>query len=374
MGRGGAEPARPPVAVSRGSARSSLRCCVAQTLWPGSSPGSTNPLRLGRAFATVVPRPEPRGLADWSRLSPVTSVVERGTLILERADRARRGSLSLVRRLVSWMIPLPAGGVSLQLVSGRWFPWDCSSPTRWRSAGALAAAGGSAERSPRRGHAGGALRHVDDERALGIDLPRSNSSSSRCCRRSALSAAPVGRLRRDVRRVLHVRARSVPARLRDLSGPPRSCILVLFAAVLRALPSSPSWPSSTAWRAPGRTLAVRRTVEAAFACSSTARVLGFLSRLYLQSRGRLKPAAEPEQRRRRRNHRPRRRRGRSSQRASPRVLRRYFDEPEECVRRSAVVELEDELVALVRVVLRRLPVVDVSLRTASYRSWVLPAV
>jgi apolipoprotein N-acyltransferase len=250
-------------------------------LWPWAA-NLDNPLRLARVFLAFCAAP---GLAAWliGRVFAGTFTVRDGTLILERLNERVEIPCSSIRRLAAWTVPLPGGGVSLQLGSGRWFRWGLQLDDPPALAAALA--DGGATDDVRRGGATAAAVYAGSTSIARtwIDHPAFKFVAF-----ALVPAIPVFRLHQWVAYggtfgeyyIYGLRAYVLAFAIYWVWA---IVHLVLFAAVVRAVLEPIVMVS--AWVAPARTHAVRRLVEAAARFFFYGGVLAFLGRLYLQSLG-----------------------------------------------------------------------------------------
>lgn len=270
------------VVVSRASLLVIAAMLLFPDAWPWVVPDFGNPLRLARAFATFSLAP---GVTAWliGRVFAGRLSVEDGTLVVERLDKRVEIPCTAIRRLAPWTLPLPAGGVSLQLASGRWFPWGLQIADPVALGEGLAEAGASDDlrreaRTPAAVYARSttSARHWTDHPAFKLVLF------------ALVPTLPVFRLHQWVAYggtfgeyyMYGLRAYLLAFAIYWVWSIVQ---LVLFAAILRT--ALEPIVIVTAWTAPARTPAARRVVEAAHRLLFYGGVVAFLGRLYLQSLG-----------------------------------------------------------------------------------------
>lgn len=138
------------VAVSRGSLLAIVALLLGLDAWLGTGFRLGNPLRLIRAFTAFCLVP---GIGAWllERLLEVTAAIEAGTLVLHGRGRRIEIPCDAIARVAPWTVPLPAGGVWLQLASGRRYGVQLDDPVAFIEA--LAAAGAPERVRGAAGHA-----------------------------------------------------------------------------------------------------------------------------------------------------------------------------------------------------------------------------
>jgi apolipoprotein N-acyltransferase len=248
--------------------------------WPEIAARLENPLRLVRTFTVTCLAP---GLASWllGRVFAGRLTIDRDTVVLERPGERAEIPCTSIARLVPWTLPLPAAGVSLQLRSGRWFPWRLQIADPVAFGDALADAG--APESVRLGARTPAALYAA---STAIARGRTDHPMLKFVAFALLPTLPLFRLHQWIAfggTFGEYYMYGLGAYLLGFAIFWSSSIvhLVLWAAVLRAVLEP--LVAAVAWRAPDRTLAARRAVEATLRVLYYGAVPVFLLRLYLQS-------------------------------------------------------------------------------------------
>lgn len=265
--------------------RASLLVIAVMILFPESWPGAPtlgNPLRLARVFTTWCLLPE---LAAWviGRVFTGTCAVAHGTLVLERLHERVEIPCASVQHLAPWTVPLPGGGVSLRLGSGRWFHWGLQIADPPALAEALA--DGGAPDEVRRAARNPAAIYA---RSTGLWRRWPDHPAFKFVAFALVPTIPVFRLHQWVAYggtfgeyyTYGLRAYLLAFAIFWVS---MIVHLVVFAAVVRAVLEP--LVIGSAWAAPAATSGVRRAVEAVARLVFYGGVVAFLALLYLQSRG-----------------------------------------------------------------------------------------
>lgn len=248
-------------------------------LWPEVGGRLDNPLRLFRSVASLCLLP---GVAGWllQRAFAATATIADGAVTLRRAGQRIEIPTTAIAAAQAWRLPLPAGGVSLRLASGRRFQLALQVRDPVAFVAALADAG-VADVTAAASHptalyaasrAAGRRRWYHPLLAFGLF--------------ALVPALPVFRLHQWVAyggtfgEYYMYGLRAYLAGLAIFWGT-AAVYLILYAATLRAVAEVIAY--ATAWIAPTRLPAVRRAAEIARRVLYFGAVPLFLLRLYLAS-------------------------------------------------------------------------------------------
>ena len=268
-------PWRIAAAALRALSRASLRVIIVLLLVPDDGTGIAtrlqNPLRLMRVFTIFSLAP---GLGAWiiGRIFAAELSVDEAVLVLHRRGQRIEIPRDAIAGVVPWTIPLPSGGVRLHLSSGRWFDYALQMRDPVAFIDALGRARASAEPAALYAKSLPEWRWYHYVLAFVVF--------------ALVPALPVFRVSQWIAfggTFGEYYTYGLRAYLLALAIYWGTAIvyLVLWAALLRAVLEP--IVLATAWRAPARTLAVRRTVERVDRVLYYGAVPLFLARLFFRS-------------------------------------------------------------------------------------------
>jgi apolipoprotein N-acyltransferase len=268
------------MANSRGSLLAFVALLLFLDAWLSTPLRLSNPLRLLRAFSVFCLAP---GIGLWllERAFAVTLRLESGVLVLQRHTQRIEIPCEAIERATPWAVPLPAGGLWLDLKSGRRFRYglQVADPTAFINA--LADAGAS--QLVREASTHPAAVYAQSRSRLS---PRWYHRFLKFVVFALVPALPLFRLHQWIAYggtfgeyyMYGLKAYLLAFAIYWATS---SVYLVLYAAALRAVAEPLVWVAAHV--APRRTPRVRRTVEMANRLLYYGGVLLLLIRLYLSS-------------------------------------------------------------------------------------------